>query len=184
MRRWLWMAAACSFVFLGAGNGPVTEQLELTQAAGGVLVATLHTAGDAVVSFNYHKDSCYFSPDHGVPCYTFTAVNGTEPVPISGCVSNQDAHLGVDGQVGCPVAGVKQVRVVLASGGSAVLYRGNGTHNDCSPAAVSVEAHGDVYHVMAWDGCVETVTCGGGLGQIDADKDDEVQCGGGFVSRH
>jgi len=88
------MAAACSFVFLGAGYGPAAEQLELTQAAGGVLVATLHTEGDAVVSFNYHKDSCYFSPDHGVPCYTFTAVKGTEPVPISGCVAASWGSMG------------------------------------------------------------------------------------------
>jgi len=185
MRRGFVGLLCCCVAILPAGAGSSNEQLSLTRDSSGDLLATLHTSGDAVVAFNYVKDGCYFSPDHSEPCFTFTAVNGTEMVPIEGCVSNVDAKLGVDGQTGCRTQGFKGVKLV-ATGGTLNLYGGNGHHNDCSPLPVTVEMHGNAWHVAAWDGCSEAITCADGIGQVDADQSDVVssKCEPAFVTRH
>ena len=169
---------------LAFGGNPAQERLDIT-TTNGVLTATLHTEAGGVVTFEYEKDGCYFSPDHPDPCFTFAAINGTEAIPISGCVSNNDAKFP-SGNVGCPTKGLKGVQIVLASGGNLVLYGGNGDHKDCSPVPVTIDAQGDAFHVGVWNKCTETVTCrGGGIGQVDADKSDTVNnCQPGFVTRH
>jgi len=184
VRRSLAFLVLCLLPILTAGTS--SERLDLSAAGGGELLATLHTAGDAVVKFEYVKDGCFFSPDHSEPCFTFSAVSGTDSVPISGCVENKDSKLNVSAQAGCRAANVKSVRILLANGGTVVLNGGTGSHKDCSPVPVTIEAHGDAYHVAAWNGCPETITCAGGLGQVDADKGDTVKgnCNAMFVTRH
>jgi hypothetical protein len=185
MRGFLIAVICCSVATFPAGAGSSDEQLSLSRDSSGDLLATLHTAGGAVVVFDYIKDGCYFSPDHSEPCFTFTAVNGTEPVPIQGCVSNADAKLGVAGQVGCRAGEFKGVKLV-ANGGSINLYGGNGHHNDCSPLPLTVEMHGTAWHVAAWDGCTEAIACADGIGQVDADQSDALnsKCDPAFVTRH
>lgn len=178
-------AASLLAALLAGAGGAAPERLEITGT--GDLVATLHSAeGGAVVAFDFVKDGCSFSPDHTEPCFTFTAVNGTDSIPVSGCVSNADAHLGVAGTVGCPAKNVKSITLILAEGGIFNLYGGNGEHNDCSPAPVTIEAKGGTYHIGAWNGCTETISCTGGAGEVDADKSDVVKgnCNPGFVTRH
>ncbi|HKO20456.1 MAG TPA: hypothetical protein VJU82_16390 [Acidobacteriaceae bacterium] len=186
MRGFLIAVICCSLATATAGAGSSDEQLSLSRDSSGDLLATLHTAGDAVVAFDYVKDGCYFSPNHSEPCFSFTAVNGTAPVAIQGCVSNADAKLGIAGQVGCKAADFKGVKLVAIGGGTINLYGGNGHHNDCSPLPVSVAMHGNTWHVAAWDGCTETIACPDGIGQVDADPSDALssKCDPAFVTRH
>lgn len=186
MRLWPCVIAACSVAFLAAGAAPTTEKLDIGGGGPGELVATLHTGGDGVVAFDFLTHGCFFVPDHPEICFTFTAVNGTDEIPINGCRSDNDGKLQSGAQVGCRAKGIKQVKLVLASGGTVNLYGGNGQNDGCSPAPVTIEAHGDAYHVAAWDGCVETITCVGGMGQVDVDANDQVgsSCSAAFVTRH
>lgn len=186
MRRVIAATIACCWVTTLSAAPASSESLDLIRSSSGELVATLHTAGDAVVVFNYLKDGCYFSPDHSEPCFSFSAVNGTEPVPIHGCVANINAMLGIAGMAACRASDLRGVRLIAADGGSFTLYGGNGHHDDCSPLPVSIEMHGGAWHVAAWDGCTETISCPGDPGQVDADQSDNVNphCDAAFVTRH
>jgi hypothetical protein len=177
-------AALICLSFAVVLSGDPAERLDIS-TNGGELVATLHTAGGAVAAFDYVKDGCFFSPDHSEPCFTFSAGNGTEAIPINGCVSNEQGRLNVGAAVGCPAKNIKTVKLALPRGGMFNLYIGNGQHNDCSPAPVTIEVNG-VFHVGAWDGCSETISCLGGTGSVDADTSDAVKqnCDPAFVTRH
>lgn len=184
MRRSLALLVFAFVPFISAGTP--TDHLELTVGAGGELLATLHSAGDAVVKFEYVKDGCSFTPDHPEPCFAFSAADGAETVAITGCPDNKNGSLDVAAQAGCRAANVKSVKLLMANGGTVALNGGTGNHNDCSPVPVTIEAHGDAYHIAAWNGCSETISCASGLGQVDADKSDTVKanCDPAFVTRH
>jgi hypothetical protein len=187
MRGSIAVAMACCVAFCAAGGGPAEERLDLSRESSGVLEATIRTDdGGGTVTFNYIKDGCYFSADHSEPCFAFSAVDGTEPMAISGCTLNTNAKLGIGEMAGCRVAGFKAVHIVLVKGGTLALYGATGHHESCSPLPVSIEAHGDAYHVGAWDGCTETISCPNGTGQLDVDAEDIVNknCDPAFVIRH
>jgi hypothetical protein len=155
-----------------AGNGQAGPRgLTITRRSDGTLLASLRGGEDAQVGVNFAKHCPdFFEKD--IPCLMFTAVAGTQPLPAAGC---PHAKHGPPNAVGCSIAGVKALRIVLENGGNAISEEDG---DECSPIPISVEARGgsDVpYLVGVSDGCHETVSCPGQFGTVTADPGDDVK---------
>jgi hypothetical protein len=155
-----------------AGNSETDPRgLTITRGSDGSLLASLEGGEDAQVGVSYAKHCPDFF-DKDIPCLMFTAVSGTEPLPARGC---PHAKHGPPNAVGCSIAGIKALRIVLESGGTATSQE---NRDECSPVPISIEARGgnDVpYLVTVSDGCPETVSCPGQFGTVTADPSDDVK---------
>jgi hypothetical protein len=161
-------------------------KLEVSRSGSGLLVRLVNPKdGAATAHSGYAKEKAGCN-GHPAPCYIFSAINGTAPMPVSA-----DCPVDKVGDVPtayCTASGVSSVEVEALTGGT-IGYDASGTSElgkNCFPHALNyVVGPKEVYSVLAWDGCKETITCQGhNVGTVDADDKDDIKGPCYYVDRH
>jgi hypothetical protein len=161
-------------------------KLEISRSGSGLMVRLVNPKDGAASSFSaYGKDKA--DCNNGAhPCYIFSAINGTAPMPVSGACPVIDQ--GGTPTAFCAAHGVSSVTIDAATGGT-IGHDASGPSElgkNCFPSSVTYEVGAkDVYSVLAWDGCKETIRCAGkNVGTVDADSKDAIKGPCYFVQRH
>jgi hypothetical protein len=162
-------------------------KLEISRSGSGLMVRLINPKdGTATANSSYQKDKadCY---KLGTPCYVFSAVNGTAPMPVSAsdCEIDHSSDLPT---AYCKAPGVSSVTIDAQTGGT-IGYDASGAGElgkHCFPASLIYEVGDkDVYSVLAWDGCPEKIHCAGkNYGTVDADHKDVIEGPCYLVHRH
>ncbi len=160
-------------------------KLEISRAGSGLMVRLINPKdGTAVATSSYQKEKSNCKGPH--PCYIFSAINGLAPMPVSG-----DCPVTKQGDVPtayCAADGVSSVTIDAPAGGT-IGYDASGNSElgkNCFPSSVIYEVGDkDLYSVLAWDGCKETIRCAGhNAGTVEADSKDVILGPCRFVYRH
>jgi hypothetical protein len=162
-------------------------KLEISRSGSGLTVRLINPKdGQAGSHQVYAKDKA----DCGkleTPCYIFSAVDGTAPMPIS--APDCEVDKVDDAQIAyCKAPGVSAVTIDAETGGT-IGYDASGKSEygkNCFPAELTYEVGSkDYYSVLAWDGCHEKIHCAGhNAGTVDADDKDVIEGPCSFVNRH
>ncbi len=162
-------------------------KLEVSRSGSGLSVRLINPKNGAASAIDgYVKDKAGCD-NHYSRCYTFSAIDGTAPLPVSagGC------PVGKAGGVPtafCDAAGVAAIIIDAPDGGTIGHDASSSSElgKDCFPTQITYEVGGkDVYSVLAWDGCKERVHCAGhNVGTVDADGKDVIEGPCYFVNRH
>lgn len=87
----------------------------------------------------------------------------------------------------CAATGVSSIRMIASHGGT-IGYDASGDSEmgkHCLPAAVTYEAGGGVFSILAHDGCAEKIVCtDNSFGTVDVDAKDSVDSKCKYVQRH
>ena len=122
----------------------------------------------------YAKDKGDCKSAH--PCYIFSAINGTAPLPVSA----GDCQVVKEGDVPtayCAAQGVSSVTIDAPDGGTIGHdATGSARGQNCFPSSLIYEVGPkDLYAVNADDGCKETIRCAGkNFGTVQADSKDVI----------
>jgi hypothetical protein len=156
----------------------LSPSLEIARSGSGLMVRLINPKdGTAVAHSGYLKEKldCY---NLGEPCYAFSAINGTAPMPVSA----QDCEIqnvGGAQTAYCKASGVSSVTIDAPDGGG-IGYDASGRSEygkNCFPSSLIYEVGAKAYYsVLAWDGCHETIRCAGkNAGTVDADDKDVIE---------
>jgi hypothetical protein len=160
-------------------------KLEISRSGSGLMVRLINPKDGTAEAFSaYQKEKSNCKGPH--PCYIFSAIDGQAPMPVSGdcqVVKNADVPTAY-----CAADGVSSVTIDAPDGGT-IGHDASGSSElgkDCFPSSLIYEVGAkDVYSVLAWDGCKETIRCAGhNVGTVDADSKDVIQGPCYFVQRH
>jgi hypothetical protein len=161
-------------------------KLEVSRSGSGLTVRLINPKDGASSAFSAYaklKSQCNNGPH---PCYIFSAINGTAPLPVSGdCPVVNNGGLPT---AYCAATGVASLTVDAPTGGT-IGRNASGSSElgkDCFPSSVIYEAGDkDVYSILAWDGCKDSIHClGHNVGTVDADSKDVIQGPCYYVDRH
>jgi hypothetical protein len=161
-------------------------RLEISRSGSGLMVRLINPKDGTAGAFSaYAKDRADCVGSH--PCYIFSAIDGTAPMPVSA----GDCQVVKSGDVPtayCAAQGVSSVTIDAPDGGT-IGYNAPSPSElgkNCFPSSLIYEvgAKGQ-YAVDAWDGCKETIRCAGkNGGTVDADSKDVIDGPCRFVDRH
>ncbi|HTU82302.1 MAG TPA: hypothetical protein VMF61_09240 [Candidatus Acidoferrales bacterium] len=167
--------------------GIAAGKLEISKSGTGYLVRMINPKdGAAGANSAYAKDKAGCD-GHAAPCYIFSALDGTAPLPVTAdsCVVDKTGSVPT---AYCGAAGIASVTIDAPEGGT-IGHDASGSSElgkDCFPSSVTYEVGPKrVYSVLAWDGCKETIRCAAhNVGTVDADDKDVIQGRCYFVDRH
>jgi hypothetical protein len=150
-------------------------RLEISRSGSGLTVRMINPKDGAAGAFSaYAKDKADCKSAH--PCYIFSAINGTAPLPVSA----GDCDVVKEGDVPtayCAAQGVSSVTIDAPDGGTIGHdATGSARGQNCFPSSLIYEVGAkDLYEVYANDGCKETIRCAGkNVGTVDADSKDVI----------
>jgi hypothetical protein len=161
-------------------------KLEISHTGSGLLVRLVNTKDGQAGAFSAYAKDAADCNGGAHPCYIFSAINGTAPMPVSGA-----CHVIEQGDLPtafCPASGVSSVTIDAPLGGT-IGHDASGPSElgkNCFPSSLVYEVGGkDYYSVLAWDGCRETVRCAAkNAGTVDIDSKDSIRGPCFYVHRH
>jgi hypothetical protein len=168
-------------------NSTSVGKLEILRSGSGLLVRLINPKDGAAGTEQSYQTERANCNGHEHPCYIFAAIDGQAPLPVSAGPCAVD-NLGGVPTAFCKAAGVSSVTIDAPTGGT-IGYDASspselGKH--CFPSSLIYEVgNKDVYSVLAYDGCKETIRCAGkNVGTVDADSKDVIEGPCYFVDRH
>ncbi len=181
------LAVVCAVALLERGALADPDGVSISQTGSGLMVTLVNPPnGTAGLTRNYATDpgNCNGGP---TPCYIFSGINGVAPMPVTTSVCKV-ANRGDLPTAYCAAAGVSSITIAAVKGGT-IGYDASGDSEmgkNCFPAALTYQAGGGVFSVLAHDGCPQTIVCtDASTGTIDADTSDAIQhCTKAFIQRH
>ncbi len=152
-----------------------TGKLEISRSGSGLMVRMINPKDGTASSFSaYAKDKADCIGPH--PCYIFSAIDGTAPMPVSA----GDCQVVKTGDVPtayCAAQGVSSVIIDAPEGGTIGHdATGSARGQNCFPSSLIYEVGPkDLYAVNADDGCKETIRCAGkNFGTVQDDSKDVI----------
>ncbi|HLK26446.1 MAG TPA: hypothetical protein VKT30_17450 [Caulobacteraceae bacterium] len=167
-------AAALAALALAAGPALAANGVSVSQESTGLVIDI--DSDQAIISLVYVTSG---GSSNETPSYEIVAMNGLAPTPV---LSLGPCHVnGAGNGIECPAASISTLDFRFKQNGAWHGYNGGGYHaSPCAPAGVTIETGpAKLVSINAWDGCAETVICGGAakgaILLVEADASDEIR---------